>query len=293
MPERAAAGARQGYPSTQGGSSWKNLQSKHNRTVSYDELHQMGLSRAVDEYHKLIVSKPRCGGMTFCGDSTEHCLVFLLKFLLLRPVPHFVRPECIFGVSRYIWRNILARIIRQGAIVLIPLAVSYWLLPDPYVDGVKVITGRDVVPFWHRFAILVGILGSIYAADVTLKCQSDNGNRLSIFSSLDMHFAGETLCMTDRQTSDLSVLQIFDSHEDIEARRKEERLINSVKSLVLRYGLFSCGEECQINNVYVAYRWISRLAEELEEDQLLQRDNFTLDSALDAVHILEDSIGVH
>lgn len=115
---------------------------------------------------------------------------------------------------------------------------------------------------------------------------------VSVGESLESYF-GEELRMTTSETPDLSALRVFDSREDIEARRKENQIVSRMKSLLLRYGFFSHGEEGHIANVFVAYQWITQLAEELGEEQLRQEENFTLDSALEAVSILEKSIGSH
>lgn len=77
-----------------GTESFKLSRHQHSRTVSYDELHQMGLARAVDEYHKLIVSKSKSCGMTFCG-SKKCCMFKLMACIALRPLPTWLRPESI------------------------------------------------------------------------------------------------------------------------------------------------------------------------------------------------------
>lgn len=258
---------------------------EHGRTVSYDDLHQMGLSRAVDEYHKMIVSKSKGCRMAsaLCGEE-ECCLAKIVAGLAFRPLPAMLRPECLLCGCTAVWTSVAARLVRDGAVVLIPFAWSYCLLPEQYCDR--------VMPLWARCLVLVAVALGIHLADRSLVDQRC-GALGTVLESLEKHLSVGELRMTACQTSDVSVLRIFDSREDIEAQRKEKQVIGRVKSLVLRYGFFSNSDECQITNVFVAYQWIHRLAEELGEEQLRQEENFTLDSALRAVGILQDSIGIH
>jgi len=171
---------------------------------------------------------------------------------------------------------------KQSAALLVPLAVSFCLMPDQY---------PLVMPLWGRCVVLGMVVMAVRIADRSLTRQ-DLMCEVPVKTSLETYFAGD-LKITTSQTSDVTMLRLFDSREDIEARRKEKLLLTNVKNLVLQYGLFSHGEEGQIANVFIAYRWINRLAEELEVDTLRYEDNFTLDSALDAVNILEKSLGSH
>jgi len=255
---------------------------QHSRTVSYDELHQMGLARAVDEYHKMIVSKKSCGMTSFCGGSKRFCMIRLLLCLAFRPLPTFLRPECVICGCKTAWRTLVARLMKQSAALLVPLAVSFCLMPDQY---------PLVMPLWGRCVVLGMVVMAVHMADRSLTGQ-DLMCEVPVTTSLETYFAGD-LKITTSQTSDVTMLRLFDSREDIEARRKEKLLLTNVKNLVLQYGLFSHGGEDQIANVFIAYRWINRLAEELEVDTLRYEDNFTLDSALDAVNILEKSLGSH
>ena len=266
-----------------GTDSFKLRKHQHSRTVSYDELHQMGLARAVDEYHKMIVSKSKSCGMTSFCASNRFCIVKLLVCLLLRPLPTFLRPECVICGCKTAWTVIFARFVKQSAVILIPLALSFCLLPEQY---------SLEMPVWGRCMVLSMVVMAVYVADRSLSGQGKVCD-IPVKKSLEKYFHSGELNMSTSQASDVSFLRIFDSREDIEARRKEKMLITNVKKLVLRYGLFAHGEEGQIANVFIAYRWINRLAEELEEDQLRYEENFTLDSALDAVSILQESIGSH
>ena len=118
---------------------------QHSRTVSYDELHQMGLARAVDEYHKMIVSKKSCGMTSFCGGSKRFCMIRLLLCLAFRPFPTFLRPECVICGCKTAWRTLVARLMKQSAALLVPLAVSFCLMPDQY---------PLVMPLWGRCVVL-------------------------------------------------------------------------------------------------------------------------------------------
>lgn len=264
-----------------GTESFRLRRHQHSRTVSYDELHQMGLARAVDEYHKLIVSKPKSCGMAFCG-SKKCCMLKFIACLALRPIPTLLRPECIICGCKTLWTTLMARLIRQSGVVLIPLALSYCVLPEQF---------SHVMPLLVRCCLLGIVVITVYIADKSL-INKEMVCEGSVGESLVTYF-GQELRMTTSETPDLSVLRLFDSREDIEARRKENQIVSRMKSLLLRYGFFSHGEEGHIANVFVAYQWITQLAEELGEDQLRQEENFTLDSALDAVSILEKSIGSH
>ena len=97
------------------------------RSFSYDEMQSLGLSRAIDEYHKLLAvettstdaEKPKKNG----GSTT--IISSIVKSTVLRPLPRFLRPEAIAGYIAALWRCTAVVLVHVSPL-LIPLCV--WFL---------------------------------------------------------------------------------------------------------------------------------------------------------------------
>lgn len=253
----------------------------HNRTVSYEDLHHMGLSRAVDEYHKLLTKAKASGGMQGFCKGPEHCMVKVFKCLLFCPIYYFFTSAKVI----HSWR-VLARVLHALTTVLVPLMVSFCMEPrllssSPLAQW----TGMDTWDARQRlvFSAILSIV--LHLADRTASFER-TGCCSSIRKSLAFYF-GDSLPMSSRVT-DVKQLP-FDDNRTI--KDKESEVIEKVKKLVLRYGFFSSEQECEIQNMDAACRWINRLAQELEETQFM-RENLSVETALEATRVLGEAIGM-
>lgn len=124
---------------------------RHARTVSTEQMRELGLSKALDEYHKLldrsdsaqgILSSQKncsnsnnskeCGAANDVGDgkddpgsSNQHFWQWMIIAILAPPVPRFLRPEIIFNTLIIVW-HLLASILYFLTFALIPISV--WCL---------------------------------------------------------------------------------------------------------------------------------------------------------------------
>jgi hypothetical protein len=131
------------------------------------------------------------------------------------------------------------------------------------------------------FAGIISVI--LHLADRTV---SFGRHGSSIHRSLSFYY-GETLPMSSRVT-DVKQLP-FDDTRTI--NDKETEVIQKVKKLVLRYGFFTSEQECEIENMDAACRWINKLARELEETQFTA-DSLSVETALEATRVLGEAIGM-
>ena len=251
----------------------------HGRTVSYEDLHHMGLSRAVDEYHKLLTKGKACGGMQRFCKGPEHCVFKIAKCFLVCPVYYVLTSN----VVAQVWARI-ARVLRAFTCVIIPLLTSFCMEPSLLSSSVWAQhIGMDT---WNatRRLVFAGIVSVVlHLANRTVSFERHGSN---VHASLSLYF-GDALPMSSRVT-DVKQLP-FDDMRTI--NDKETEVIEKVKRLVLRYGFFASEKECDIQNFDAACRWIKKLAGELEETQFT-RDTLSVESALEATRVLGEAIGM-
>jgi hypothetical protein len=285
-------------PSFSRAGSWSTpagRQMPHHRTVSYDDLHHMGLSRAVDEYHKLLRSKSYCG--KYC-KGPEHCLLMLCKLLCLQPVPIFLRPEFCIKLLGALWA-VVAWALHVTVVFVLPLVMSFTLLPGTVLNA----SGSPLsLTIYDRFLIFIAYVLLLMAAEARMRClrARRDEQRFQKESSLsgysEMRWAAlydsDGTLMTSKNMTDTSKLLQASGSGEIEAKNKEDELMSRVQQLVLKYGMFKSTDECHVSSVSMAYRWITTLAAELEESRYMRYEEMNLDSALEAADVLGAAIGI-
>ena len=103
----------------------------HSRSFSYQQMQQMGLSKAIDEYHRLLetgdqINTPRIKGK---GRSSGTFISSILKSTVIRPLPTIVRPETIIAFVGTLW-SIISFLIYYTAPIIVPLVVWLALAPS-------------------------------------------------------------------------------------------------------------------------------------------------------------------
>ena len=103
----------------------------HSRSFSYEQMQQMGLSKAIDEYHRLLetgaqINTPRIAGYNLSGSSSY--VSSILKATVIRPLPTIARPETVIACIGALW-SIVSFLIYSTAPITIPFLV--WLAFAP------------------------------------------------------------------------------------------------------------------------------------------------------------------
>ena len=287
-------------PSFSRAGSWSTPAGRHkphHRTVSYDDLHHMGLSRAVDEYHKLLRSKSCYGKYTFC-KGPEHCLIILCKLLCLRPLPIFLQPEFCFKLFGVLWDSI-AWAFHVTVVFVLPLVMSFVLLPGMFLDACASSLPLAIFDRCLIFVAYVLVAAAAEARMRSIRARRDE-QRVHKESSMshysEMHWGTlydtRGMLKTSKYVTDIAKLLEASGSGEIEAKNKEEELMSRVQQLVLKYGIFKSTEECHVTSVSMAYRWITTLAAELEESRYMRYEEMNLDSALEAADVLGAAIGI-
>mmetsp|Transcript_7180 Transcript_7180/g.14358 ORF Transcript_7180/g.14358 Transcript_7180/m.14358 type:complete len:292 (+) Transcript_7180:180-1055(+) len=270
---------RRGTPSSAAKASRNVGYRSHGRTVSYEDLHHMGLSRAVDEYHKLLTKAKASGGMQGFCKGPEHCVAKIFKCFLFCPVYYVFKS----AVLVHTWK-LVARVLHVFTFLIVPLLMSFCM--EPSLLSSSSFAQHIGMNTWNATQRLTfaGIISAIlHVADRTV---SFGRHGSSIHRSLSFYY-GESLPMSSRVT-DVKQLP-FDDTRTI--NDKETEVIQKVKKLVLRYGFFTSEQECEIENMDAACRWINKLARELEETQFTA-DSLSVETALEATRVLGEAIGM-
>jgi hypothetical protein len=102
----------------------------HSRSFSYDQMQQMGLSKAIDEYHRLLETGAQINTPRVPGKSGRNSNFFstLLQATVIRPLPMIFRPETLIACISALW-YIASFVIYYSAPITVPLVV--WLALAP------------------------------------------------------------------------------------------------------------------------------------------------------------------
>ncbi len=128
---------------------------KHTKQFSYDELSALGLSKAIDEVHKLaetapLVATPKAADADV--PAPAGLVERTLKATVARPVPYILRPESLAACMAALWR-LISYILYLSAPLVVPLLV--WLalapaapvrLPKELVDAVPALKDAPLEP---------------------------------------------------------------------------------------------------------------------------------------------------
>ena len=258
--------------------------------MSYDDLHKLGLSRAVDEYHKLLKCKKWSGKACVTEPC---CYVALLKFVFLRPLPNFLSPDTLLKTFGGIWVH-MSTFISLFSLILIPMCVSFVLnpihLPDLVVGAPGSLLEAALYLPWRIFISVCMIL-LIHWSNGTaarIKVSRQNVSNDSIELCLKASF-GPIVCISDKKT-DVEIL--LGNKQDAEIT-KEVELCRKVEKLISRYGYHGeKKEDVSVPDLTTAVQWIGRLSDDIEDHRFINKE-MSVDEALEALDELSSIIGIH
>jgi hypothetical protein len=264
--------------------------SSHGRTVSYDDLHKLGLSRAVDEYHKLLKCKSQWSGKACVTEPC--CYVALLKFVFLRPLPNFLSPDTLLKTFGDMWMY-MSKAISLFSLILIPMCVSFVLNPihpaDPVGAPGSLLAAVLYLP-WRIFisACMILLIHCSNSTTTRLKLLRQNGSNDSIGLCLKASF-GPAICISEKRTN---VEILLGNKQDMEIT-KEVELCRKVEKLISRYGYHGENkEDVSVPDLTTAVQWIGRLSDDIEDHRFINKE-MSVDEALGALEELSSVIGIH
>lgn len=101
-------------------------------------MQQLGHSKAIDEYHKLLKTSSGSKSRQRPTQAPDGPVVSLLKATVMRPLPSILTPEAIFATLRALW-IIFAYGLYNTAAVTLPVAAFVLLAPATAVSVPAVI----------------------------------------------------------------------------------------------------------------------------------------------------------
>lgn len=148
------------------------------RAVSYDEMQALGLSRAIDEYHKLLNAGLQNGESHRRKPSpSASVLVGLVNTTIARPLPSVLAPENFIALVTTLW-SIIASVLYCSIAIMLPIALWLCLAPPPRILVPSIIfqprlslsmVNLDISKgFYARLAALMGYLVVLRVAEATV-----------------------------------------------------------------------------------------------------------------------------
>jgi len=263
--------------------------SSHGRTVSYEDLHKLGLSRAVDEYHKLLKCKNQWSGKACVTEPC--CYVALLKYVFLHPLPDCLSPDTLLKTFLRVWVY-SAQAISLCSLILIPLCVSFVLNPT-HLTGVAGASGgwlEATIELPWRICITVCMILLIHWSNGTTartKLARQNISNDSIGLCLKASF-GPTIGISEKKTD----VEIFLGNKEENESIKEVELCRKMEKLIIRYGYYDeKKEDVSVPDLPTAVRWIHRISDDIG-DQKVKNKVMSVDEALEALEELSSIIGI-
>lgn len=192
----------------------------HSRSFSYEQMQQLGLSKAIDEYHRLLetgaqINTPRVAGKNRSGSSGF--VSSILKATVIRPLPTIARPETIIACVDALW-SIVSFLIYFTAPIIVPFVVWLALAPAAPLQIPAFVTKsypalknahfQPPADWGIRAAVVIGALIALRAAEVAVSAralrrrqvaeQAITPERLeACYSGLPMAGSGSTTASAD------------------------------------------------------------------------------------------------
>lgn len=181
-------------------------------------MQQMGLSKAIDEYHRLLetgaqVNTPRVPGK---GRRSSNFVSSILKATVIRPLPTIARPETIIACVGALW-SIISFVIYYTAPFIVPVVV--WLalapaaplqLPTQLTKSYPALTkdSRLLQPpaDWKmRAAIVSVVLVALLAAEAAVSARADRRREAAEHAitpeRLDSYYSGRPMAGSGSNTA--------------------------------------------------------------------------------------------
>lgn len=273
---------------------------QYSRTVSYTELQQLGLSRAVDEYHKLLNCKKVAWS---CQQGGEACPVYAMKRVLLSP--GIMQPEAVLWLVCRMF-HVMMVVLRGITVVAVPYVAAILLGVWSMWGGEALKDGQcfDVWPFvfdangkgqlcrdrCNVYAAFGGLFVLFVSEGYTRRrrfeacCKAlDSISRPGALEEL----YGPLVTVCSKRSNIAAVINL----QGDTSSTAEEELFCRVQQLVAKYGFKDVAHAERITSMDVAVRWINKLAHELEEERFQSR-TMSVKSAIEAVDALSNAIGL-
>jgi hypothetical protein len=164
---------------TEGGAGAPTLNgtSAHSRSFSYQQMQSMGLSKAIDEYHRLLETGAQINTPRIPGKPQSSFLSSTLKATVLRPLPTIARPETLIACVGTLW-SLISFLIYFTSTITVPLIV--WLalgpstpiqVPKQLTQAIPALRNAQIQPpadYPVRFGIAFAALVALRAAEVAV-----------------------------------------------------------------------------------------------------------------------------
>lgn len=238
----------------------------HQRSFSYDQMQQMGLSKAIDEYHRLLQTSPPISSPKKSTPSVASPFGVLLKTTLIRPLPRILRPEAFITLVAALWR-VLTYLVYISAPLTVPLLIWLALAPAAPLRLPAQLTGAfpvlSTIPLqppadWRiRLVLAAGFFLFLRVAESSVtnraRCRQEAAAHAVTAQQLEAYYAGSQLA--GAVLSGASTPQ----GADVASVEDWQKVVNGVRALSKQYE----DVPASVDTVTDAISWLERVSREV------------------------------